>query len=336
MTDLRRLAPEVGFKRACSVLAVPRSTGRRLLSPHRPTNKKRPRKPHPRALSPEERAKVAEHLHSPRFVNTAPAEVFATLIDEGIYLASPSTMYRILHQHNEVRERRNQARHPSYARPELLAQQPNEVWSWDITKLKGPEKGRHFCLYVMLDLYSRAVVGWMIADTENATLAQRFIDDTCDKRGIQPGVLTIHADRGSPMRSHNVAQLLATLGVVRSHSRPQVSNDNPFSESQFKTLKYRYNFPNRFGSIEDARAFCGTFFAWYNDEHRHSGIAMLTPASVYTGQAHQILDQRRQVLLRAYEAHPERFVSKAPSPQPLPPAVWINPPTAEGSLMGAP
>lgn len=339
MRDLKRLAPELGLQRASAVLGVSRSTARRLLAPPPPAPPRATaRSPHPRALTPEERATVLEHLHAPRFVDTAPAEVVATLLDEGTWLASTSTMYRILRQNSEVRERRRQARHPIYTRPELLARRPDEVWSWDITRIKGPDRGVFFYLYVMLDLFSRAVVGWMAARTENATLAQRFIDDTCDRRGVQPGSLTIHADRGSPMRAQSVAQLLDTLGVARSHSRPRVSNDNPYSESQFKTLKYRCNFPDRFGSLEDARAWCATFFTWYNDHHRHSGIAMLTPASVYHGHADRILERRRQVLLKAYAAHPERFVRKPPAPTALPEAVWINPPllAEEGSLGRAP
>ena len=235
-------------------------------------------------------------------------------------------MYRILAAQDEVRERRNQLRHPRYAAPELLARRPNELWSWDITKLLGPAKWTYFYLYVMLDVFSRYVVGWMVAHRESATLAERFIRETCVRQGIDRGQLTIHADRGAAMTSKPVAFLLADLGVTKTHARPHVSNDNPFSEAQFKTLKYRPAFPPRFGSIQDARAHCHVFFPWYNTEHHHVGLGLLTPADVHHGQAEQRVAARATVLAAAYAAHPERFPAGAPQPRALPGEVWINPP----------
>jgi len=279
-----------------------------------------------RALGEHERERVLGVLHSDRFVDKAPAEVFSALLDERVYLCSVRTMYRILADSQEVRERRNQLRHPTYKKPELLATAPNQVWSWDITKLLGPAKWTYFYLYVILDIFSRCAVGWMVASRESAELAKRLIRETVEKQGILENQLIIHSDRGPSMKSHGVAQLLGSLGVTKSHSRPHVSNDNPFSESQFKTLKYRPDFPDRFGSQEDARSFCQNFFHWYNDEHYHSGIAMLTPAMVHYGLADQVLAKRQQVLDVAYAHHPERFVSKPPSPAQQPNAVWINPP----------
>jgi putative transposase len=287
------------------------------------------RTPHPRALSAEERARVLEVLTSERFCDSAPHQVYATLLDEGVYLCSIRTMYRILEQEQAVRERRDQLRHPVYTKPELLAVKPNEVWSWDITKLLGPAKWTYFYLYVIIDIYSRCVVGWMIAERESAPLAKRLIQETIEKQKIAAGQLTVHADRGSSMKSGLVAQMLADLGVTKTHSRPHVSDDNPFSESQFKTMKYRPQFPERFGSIQDAQAFCQEFFTWYNQQHRHSGIGLLTPEMVHYGQAEQVLAQRQITLTAAYQAHPERFVGKAPTPLPLPEAVWINPPTRQ-------
>lgn len=280
----------------------------------------------PRALSEQERQAVLAQLHSDRFVDQAPAEVYATLLDEGSYLCSVRTMYRILEAEQEVKERRNQLRHPRYTKPELLATAPNQVWSWDITKLLGPAKWSYFYLYVIVDIFSRMVVGWMVADCESASLAQQLIEETVIKQQILPSQLTIHSDRGSAMKSKPVAQLMADLGVTKTHSRPYVSNDNPFSEAQFKTMKYRPNFPTNFGAIQDARAFGQAFFHWYNNEHHHSGIALFTPAQVHYGLAQQMLTARQQVLLSAYAAHPERFVNHIPQPLPLPKAVWINPP----------
>jgi putative transposase len=259
-------------------------------------------------------------------VDKAPAEVYATLLDDGIYLCSVRTMYRLLDQHHELRERRNQLRHPVYHKPELLARGPNQVWSWDITKLLGPAKWTYFYLYVILDIFSRYVVGWLLARHENAALAQRLIRETLEKEPVDPQALTIHSDRGSPMKSSTVAQLLATLGVTKSHSRPHCSNDNPFSESQFKTLKYQPQFPDRFGSYEDALAFCRRFVRWYNHEHYHSGLGLLTPDSVHHGQAETVRARRQRVLDAAYADHPERFAKGRPSPSPAPQEVWINPP----------
>jgi len=259
-------------------------------------------------------------------MDLAPAEVYATLLDEGRYLCSERTMYRVLAAHQEVRERRDQLRHPHYAAPELLARQPNELWSWDITKLLGPAKWTYFYLYVMLDVFSRYVVGWMVAHHESATLAERFIAETCARQSIDPGQLTIHADRGSAMTSKSVALLLADLGVTKTHARPHVSNDNPFSEAQFKTLKYRPAFPARFGSIQDARAHCHVFFPWYNTEHHHSGLGLLTPADVHQGVAEQRVAARATVLATAYAEHPERFPAGLPHPPARPVEVWINPP----------
>jgi putative transposase len=268
-----------------------------------------------------------ETLHAPRFVDLAPAEVYATLLDEGRYLCSERTMYRLLDENQEVRERRNQLRHPAHPVPELLATRPNEVWSWDITKLLGPAKWTYFSLYVILDIFSRYVVGWMIALEQSAALAQRLIEETCVRQGIAPGQLAVHADRGGPMIAKPVALLLADLGVTKTHSRPHVSNDNPYSEAQFKTLKYRPDFPDRFGGPEDARAFCRRFFPWYNTEHRHSGIGLLTPHDVHYGLAPARVAQRGATLTAAYAAHPERFPKGIPTPPKVPTAVWINKPT---------
>ena len=311
--------------RACRVLGVARATAYRHRSP-RVASPARPRRRSPLALTDEERSAVLGELHNERFADASPAAVYATLLDEGTYLASERTMYRILAAAAEVRERRNQLRHPAYAKPELLATGPRELWSWDITKLRGPAKWTWFYLYVILDVFSRYVPGWMVATRESAVLAERLIAATIEKEGIEPGQLTIHADRGTSMRSKDVALLLADLGVERTHSRPHVSNDNPFSESQFRTLKYRPTFPARFGSLEDARAFCSEFFPWYNGEHRHSGIGLLTPATVHAGMAAEVTAARALTLAGAYEAHPERLVRQPPRPPEVPTAVWINPP----------
>jgi putative transposase len=280
----------------------------------------------PRALTQQEQQTVLDVLHSDRFADLAPAQIWANLLEESTYFCSVRTMYRILKVHGEVRERRNQLRHPAYTKPELLATRPNEVWSWDITKLKGPVKWTYFYLYVMLDIFSRYVVGWMIADCEASSLAKRLIEESCEKQNIEPGQLTIHADRGPSMKSKPVALLLADLGATKTHSRPHVSNDNPFSEAQFKTLKYRPDFPERFGCIEDSKAFCRDFFAWYNNEHYHSGLNLLTPAMVHYGRAAEIIHCRQQVLDLAYVQHPERFVNKRPVILGPPKEVWINPP----------
>ena len=283
----------------------------------------------PRSLLPVERRAVLDVLHEDRFADLAPAQVYAILLDEKRYLCSERTMYRILAANDEVRERRAQRRHPRYAAPELLATKPNQLWSWDITKLKGPATWSYFYLYVIMDVFSRCVVGWMIAERESATLAKALIAETCVRHGIEREQLTLHADRGSSMRSKLVAQLLADLGVTKTHSRPHVSNDNAFSEAGFKTLKYRPDFPERFGCIEDARAYCVDFFAWYNGEHYHSGIGLNTPNDVHYGRAQQRRDDRELVLAAAHAARPERFVRGVPHAPQLPTAVWINKPTAD-------
>ena len=324
--SVAKLAPEVGTAAACRALNASRSGVYRRRSPRPVTVMSKVSKVSHRALSVAERTTVLDALHSDRFVNDSPAQVYATLLDEGTYLASQSTMYRLLAANGEVRERRDQLRRPNYTKPELLATKPNELWSWDITKLLGPQKWTYYHLYVILDVFSRYVVGWMVAQRESAVLAEKLIAETLAKQGITRDQLTIHADRGPSMRSKPVAFLLADLGVTKSHSRPHVSNDNPFSESQFKTMKYRPDFPDRFGCIEDARAFGNPFFHWYNNEHRHSGLGLNTPRSVHYGLAAAIREKRATVLTEAYASHPERFVRVIPQPPMLPTAVWINPP----------
>lgn len=322
------LAPLVGTKAACAAVGRARATYYRHHSPTppRPRRSSSPARPQPRALVPLEQAAVRAELHGERFVDQAPPTVYATLLDEGRYLCSVSTMYRLLRADGEVRERRRQATHPATVKPELLASRPNQVWSWDITKLLGPAKWSYYHLYVVLDIYSRYVVGWLLAERESALLAEQLLAETIGKHGIPPEQLTLHADRGTSMASKPVALLLADLGVAKSHSRPHCSNDNPYSEAQFKTLKYRPDFPDRFASLEDARAFCRTFFAWYNQAHRHSGIGYLTPADVHHGRAERAQRQRAQVLRAAYAAHPERFVRQVPVPPALPAPAGINPP----------
>jgi putative transposase len=324
---ITELTPVVGVKAACAAVGRPRASHyrhhRKSPPPPRP---ERVLQGQPRALSEVERKEVLAVLHSDDHVDEAPATIYAKLLDQGVYLASTSTMYRILRDNDEVRERRRQAAHPPAKKPELLATKPNEIYSWDITKLAGPAKWTSYYLYVIIDIYSRYVPGWMLARAERAHLAERFLADTIVKQGVARDQLTVHADRGASMASKPVAFLLADLGVTKSHSRPRVSNDNPYSESQFKTLKYRPEFPDRFGSYEDAHQFCSRFFGWYNDEHRHSGIAFHTPADVHYGRAETVQAQRATVLDAAYADHPERFVRKPPTPLPLPEAAWINKP----------
>jgi putative transposase len=327
------LGQEIGVAAACTALAVSRASFYRARREPAPVAAERPRSS--LALPEALEQAILALLHSERFMDQSPYQVYARLLDEGRYLCSIRSFYRILGRHGEVRERRNQARRPVYTKPELIATRPNQVWSWDITKLKAPKPGVYYHLYVILDIFSRCVVGWMVAERESAELAKRLIDQSCQRQGIQPGQLTIHADRGSSMTSKGVEQLLIDLGVAKSHSRPYVSNDNPYSEAQFKTLKYRPNFPARFGSIEDARAHCAAFFDWYNHEHYHSGIALMTPASVHTGQAAVILAKRNQVLADAFAAHPERFRGKPPMHPPLPTAAWINPPKPDHNKVNA-
>lgn len=326
-----QLAPLVGRRRACAATGIAQASWYRR---HRQSALlKRPvrtPKAHPRALSAAERQAVADVLHSERFMDMAPAEVYATLLDEGTYLCSEATMYRILRQRGETRERRRQATHPPKVKPELVADRPNTVWSWDITKVAGPVKWVYYHLYVIVDIYSRFTPGWMVATRESAALAERLIAESIRKQNITGDQLTIHADRGPSMASKTVALLLADLGVTKTHSRPHVSNDNPYSEAQFKTLKYRPDFPQRFGCIEDARMFCDRFFTWYNHDHRHSGIGLHTAADVHYGRAAHIRDQRAKVLTSAYQRHPERFVHKHPEPPKLPETAWINKPTKPG------
>ncbi len=312
-----------GIEATCAALGVKRATYYRWW---RPVYGVRRRAVQRRALTAEETQAVLDLLHEERFADLAPAQIYASLLDEKRYHCSERTMYRILAGADEVRERRDQLRHPRYAAPELLATGPNQLWSWDITKLKGPTTWSYYYLYVIMDVFSRRVVGWMVAEHESATLAEKLIAETCHRECIAPGQLTIHADRGSSMKSKLVAQLLADLGVTKTHSRPHVSNDNPYSEAAFKTLKYRPGFPERFGCIEDARAYCVDFFAWYNGEHYHSGLGLHTPDDVHHGRAQHRIDERAVVLAAAHAAHPERFVRGVPRPTALPTAVWINKP----------
>jgi putative transposase len=311
----------------CAALRVSRATVHRrrtaLATPPAPPR----RRPSPaRALTSSQRQAVLDLLHAPRFADQAPAEIYATLLDEGTYHCSIRTMYRVLDSNGEIRERRRQLRHPAYQKPELLAERPNQVWSWDITKLKGPTKWSYFYLYVILDIFSRRVVAWCVADAETASLFRPLFDDAIAKHNVPPGQLTLHADRGSPMKAKATALLLADLGVTRSHNRPHTSNDNPFSESHFKTLKYQPRFPSRFGCIEDARAFCRPFFNWYNQDHHHAGLGLMTPDQVHYGQVDAVHAARQATLAAVFAQNPERFVNKSPVPPDKPTAAWINPP----------
>ena len=318
---------QLGVASTCASIGLGRSTYYRRR--YGPKYGPRRRPAVPRELPIAERQQVLDVLHEPRFVDWAPAQVHAQLLDEGIYLCSARTIHRILAENAESRERRNQLRHPQYEAPQLLATRPNEVWSWDITKLLGPTKWTYFYLYVLLDIFSRYVVGWLLADREWAGFAELLIAESCERQGIKPGQLTMHSDRGGPMKSKRLAQLYADLGVTKTHSRPHTSNDNPFSEAQFKTLKYRPEFPKRFGSQQHARACSGDLIAWYNNEHHHSALGYLTPHDVHHGLAEQRLAVRAAVLKEAYHKHPERFVNGPPTPRGLARAVWINPPENE-------
>jgi putative transposase len=309
--------------RACKALGVPRATYYRR---QKPASKTRQRPPHASTINSCERVEILSELTSPRFCDLAVPSVFMTLLDEGRYLCSMSSMYRILHAAKMMTERRRQVSRSHHPRPELLARGPNEVWSWDITKLKGPAKWNYFYLYVILDIFSRYVVGWLVAERENSALAKELIDECCQRENIQKDRLTLHADRGSSMKSKPVAHLLSDLGVTKSHSRPQVSNDNPFSESNFKTLKHRPEFPERFGSLQDSRSHCQDFFRWYNDEHHHSGIAMLTPSDLHHGRGLKILTERHRTMISAFESNPDRFGGRIPKIAELPTEVWINKP----------
>jgi putative transposase len=332
MTDaaVTELAPVLGVRAACDAIGAAQASWyrrhRQSPAPYRPAPIPHRERRQPRALTGAERKEILDELHSDRFVDVSPTEVWAILLDEGRYLGSISTFYRLLRAASGTRERRRQATHPASVKPELVAETPNAVWSWDITKLRGPVKWSWFYLYVILDIYSRYVVGWMVASRESAALAEVLIRQTVAKQAVRRDQLTIHADRGSSMTSKPVAFLLADLGITQSHSRPHVSDDNPYSEAQFKTLKYRPDFPDRFASIEAARQHCQSFFAWYNDQHRHTGLGLHTAADVHYGTAEAARDKRAGTLNTAYAAHPERFVRKPPQPPNLPTTAWINPP----------
>jgi putative transposase len=335
MASVQELAPSLGTAAASRALGLWRGAPARHAASVRRSGFVGPALPRaarprpPMALDALESQALLETLNSERFADTAPAAVHATLLDEGRYLGSVRTMYRLLAAGGGCRERRNQLAHPAYAKPELLALAPNQVWSWDITKLKGPVKWTCFHLYVILDIFSRHVVGWLIADRESAELAEQLIADTVARHDVEPGMLTLHADRGTSMRSKPVAALLVDLDVAKSHSRPYVSDDNPFSQAQFKTLKYRPDFPARFGCLADARAHCQAFFAWYNTQHRHSGIGYMTPHSVHYGYAQNLAAIRQTTLDAAFVAHPNRFKGKRPTTQAMPAEVWINPPQTQ-------
>jgi putative transposase len=332
MIAVEQLMPLAGIVLACAALAISRASMHRRLRPVISCRKPRPSPA--RALSEKEREHVLDILRSPRFVDQAPTEVVYTLMDEGEYLCSVRGMYRILSANAEVRERRDQLRHPSYARPELLATAPNQVWSWDITALRGPEG--HFYLYVVIDIFSRKTVGWLLARRQSGALAKRLIRETCRREGVEPAQLTIHSDRGTQMKSKTLAQLYADLDITASFSRPQVSDDNPFSEAQFKTLKYCAEFPDRFDSMNHARDFCRSFFDWYNEDHRHSGLRYLTPNQVHSGVSGSIVTARQRVLDAAHAQHPERFVRRPPKALAPPAVVYINPPKEEDKAASPP
>ncbi len=320
---MSELASQIGVKRACAVLNMRRS---RVYRERQPKAEPVPRPIPAHALSPEERIHVRDMLNSQRFMDKAPRQVYAALLDEGHYLCHWRTMYRILAAHGEVYERRLIRRHPAYQKPELLAQAPNQVWSWDITWLRAARKLEKYPLYTVLDIFSRYVVGWMIAEEESSHLAKQLIAETARKQGIQPDQLTLHADNGSPMKGKPLSQLLVDLGITKSHSRPHISDDNPFSEAQFKTMKYRPDYPDRFASIDEARTWVRLFFAYYNDEHYHSGLNLMTPASVHFGAADAIQQHRQSVMAAAFAAQPERFLRGLPVVKRAPTAVYINPP----------
>ena len=323
---ITELSSKIGVKAACKGVGVSRSSYYYRKMGDSKTSLSQSKRTPDFAYSEQERKDILAVMNSDMYMDNTPYEIFASQLDRGTYLCSIRTMYRILEEHDQVKERRNITRTKNYQKPELLATQPNQVWSWDITKLKGSEKWTYYYLYVIMDVFSRYVVGWMVAHRELASLAQKLIKETCERQHIEPGQLTIHADRGSSMKSKPVAFLLSDLGVTKSHSRPYVSNDNPYSESQFKTLKYRPDFPDRFYYIEAARQFCRVFFSWYNIEHYHSGLCFLTPESVHYGFADEILAKRNEVMLKAFQENPKRFSNKIPSLKNLPKSVWINKP----------
>lgn len=325
------LAEHTRVTRACELLGRPRGSHYRAKTP-RPVRETAPRPTPPNALTPAERERVLEVLTGERFCDKSVAQTWATLLDEGTYLCSMSTMHRILRAADCAGERRRQATHPPRVKPELVATGPGQVWSWDITKLRGPDRGVYYDLYVVLDIYSRFVVAWTVAACEDSEIAKTMLEQAMGIHGIPEA---IHADRGTSMTSKPVAQLMVDLGVARSHSRPHVSNDNPYSEAAFKTLKYAPVFPDRFGSLADARAFGEDFFTYYNHEHRHSGIGLHTPASVHYGTAGEVRTQRQHTLDTAYAAHPERFGHRRPAPPKLPTAAWINQPSQEALIQTA-
>ena len=332
MAAIEQLSQAMAVADACSGLGFPRSSYYRLRSSalplHASTAEKRTvRRVSDRTLAPVEREAIRAILNSERFMDCTPYMIYATLLDEGTYLCSVSTMYRILQEYGEVRDRRDQRKLPVYKKPELLATRPNELWSWDISWLRGPRPYIYYYIYVILDVFSRYVVGWTIAEVESAEIAHELIAWACRQQGIAKGELTLHADNGSPMKSIPVAHLLEQLGVAKSHSRPYVSNDNPFSEAQFKTMKYQPDYPDRFDSPDHARGWGRSFFAWYNFTHLHSGIGYVTPAAMHFGHAQSILQQRQEVLNDAFARHPERFVRGQPHPPVVPTEAWINQPT---------
>lgn len=324
MQRVQEYAPQLTVLTACFIFGVARASYYRSLVKDGMPEPGSVRPKH--AIQQEEEKHILDVLHSESFIDKAPYEIFAQLLDQGIYLCSIRTMYRILERHQEVKERRQIARHPKYSKPELLATRVNEVWTWDITVLKSEIKGVFFYLYVMIDLFSRYVVGWLLADHQTAEYSQILIEETTQKYVLEPSELVIHSDNGKQMRAQSVGELLVDLGVAQSFSRPHVSNDNPYSESQFKTLKYQPTFPKRFGSLEDAKSFCRRYFDWYNTQHNHIGIGLLTPSTVFFGKAKEVIKERQKTLLRAYELHPERFPKGIPKPMQLPDAVWINKP----------
>lgn len=337
MTLLEEASLSYGITTACQALAVPRSWYYRQKGVSGPTQENPEARPTPKhALSKTEKARMREVLNGEQFVDQSPREVYATLLDEGVYLCHWRTMYRILTEHDEVRERRNQRQHPQNTKPQLVASRPNKLWSWDITLLAGPGRRLFYYLYVILDVYSRYVVGWLVAEGESSELAERLIAITCNKQNIRRDQLTLHADRGSAMRAKTVAQLLADLGVTKTHTRPYTPNDNPYSEAQFKTMKYRPDYPDRFESLDYARSWARAFFTWYNHEHHHTGLGLMTPAVVHHEQVDEVRAKRQRVLDEVYAAHPERFVKGRPIAPKVPNQVWINPPQSATAAGTAP
>ena len=315
---------DVGVQPVVDALGLCRATFyRRRLGPA-PTREPSP--PPARALAAGERAEVLDALHSDEYLDASPAEVYSDLLSRGKYICSIRTMYRVLESANEVRERRNRAKHPVYAKPELVATAPNQVWSWDISKLRTGKPFSYLFLYVILDIFSRYVVGWMVAERENSNLATLLIEETYRRHGVEPEQLILHADNGPQMVSGTTVQLCAKLGIMRSHNRPYVSNDNPFSESHFATAKQHPLFPKTFGGLDDGLAWGRKFFPWYNEKHSHSGLAYLTPHQVHTGTYVNVMEKRQAALDAAFARNPERFVKGPPKTGKLPEAVWINPP----------